>query len=152
VGVDVVRSSRMGNVVTGKKVLSLILRQLGFEFKDIGRVYGYDHSTIMYHVSTMTNLIERYDEYRDFYNSVKSEFENSDIDVPLHYSYVKLPIKLANYIDSVKLDNAMLRKEIEELRRSRNDRMNDLFNIIESNTPVGMEQVVLRKIKKLFNV
>jgi hypothetical protein len=100
----------------------------------------------------MTNLIERYDEYRDFYNSVKSEFENSDIDVPLHYSYVKLPIKLANYIDSVKLDNAMLRKEIEELRRSRNDRMNDLFNIIESNTPVGMEQVVLRKIKKLFNV
>lgn len=143
--------SRKREVVDARKVFCLILNQEGNSFKDIGRKMGYDHSSVMNNVNTAIGLIESNSHFKYLYFSIKEEYNNKKLDIPLHLYIGKLPDRVKTYVDSVSFDNAELKKELDFYRSLFDQRLFEIFEIIKQNTPIYTEEAVKRKIKKALN-
>lgn len=133
-------------------IFSLILNQSGYSAKAIGREMGYDHSSILHHITTMEELIKQDNDIRYFYLSAKEEFDNGKVELPLQCELYDLPLRIINYLDGLLMENKQLRLEARQLREIKSDRLAGIFDLINNNTPIGAESIIERKIKRLLNV
>lgn len=152
IGRSINYKGRKRSIVQAKMIFSLILNQNGISKKEIGRILGYDHTSIIHHVVTIKNIINQDNDVRNFYLSTKGELDSQNFELSLSDYLASLPINVLNYIDGLVLENKQLKLEAKQLREIKSDRLAGIFDLINNNTPIGAEAIIERKIKRLLNV
>jgi chromosomal replication initiation ATPase DnaA len=66
---DMFSKSRRPEYVAARQVWWFYLSSLGYGFKEMERIYGWDHSTVMHGVRKIGDLIRLRDKYIDRYLS-----------------------------------------------------------------------------------
>ncbi len=145
---DISRDTRKREVVNGRKVYSMILREDGYPFQKIGEGILKDHATIMHYLRDIDWQLKYDDDLNDKYIECRDKFHANDEQ------------KSETNIDSLTEEVYALREKIKSLTLSQEDlvsklavseRFAKIFRIIRARTPYGMEEDIELKLTAMFN-
>lgn len=155
------KKKRSMYVSQGIRVFSKILYDKGVSKTSIAKSLGKNHATIMHHLEKVDVEIETYPEFREKYKSCVSKFEEVLRAVEADDDDIT---GLVNEVHSLRDENGIYKKTIEELKaRNRvlladlraikgdDNRVADIQDMIRQRVPVGEEKEYHDKISRLFN-
>lgn len=67
---DVLGPSRHQHLVDARHMAMLLMQQRGMSLKSIGRFMNRDHTSVLYSIRAIRNLIEIYPPYKDEYDQL----------------------------------------------------------------------------------
>lgn len=156
-GVDILKKSRKRQIVEARMVFSLILREKGFTYKTIGRVFGKDHTTIIHYIHNVSKLLDVDELLMKKYLKCRDVLIVNEHGVNL-FSESKTADeikRLTIVADVLKKENHLLTKENEELKKElelgETKRLLNIFKLIKKHTPIGNEFLMERKIRKMLD-
>ncbi len=149
-GSSIFISNRQRLTVETRMIAASMLRDMGYSLNEIGRYMRKDHSTIIHYSKTIKSLVETDQTLLKKYLKCKEllliKEQPSEEEVALEdFRFLKLKVEL------LEKENEMLAKENKELIKKKNVRLSDIFKLIEEYTPPGMEFLIERKLRKIFN-
>jgi hypothetical protein len=148
---DISRDTRKREVVNGRKVYSMILREYGYPFQKIGEGILKDHATIMHYLRDIDWQLKYDEDLKDKYTECRDKFHAND-DSPKEESEANVESLIEEVYD--------LRERIKSLTLSQEDlvsklavseRFAKIFRIIKARTPYGMEEDIELKLTAMFN-
>lgn len=141
-GVDIREIGRKIDLVDGRLVFSKILRDRGYGIAVLGRHINKHHSSIIHYKDLANDLLHTNEAFASKYFICKDKFmcgRSNSIDIPTKET-------LNNEIDKLILEKSILLKKMHN-----NERLENIIKLIDSRTPNGKEDLVLRKINLMFN-
>jgi hypothetical protein len=149
-GSDIFASNRKRSVVESRMIFSSMLRDMGYSLVTIGNVLKKDHTTIIHYLRKIKELIEvdgsllkKYLKCRQII-ILKEQPVNLIDDISI----------LKGEIEMLKLQNFLLTEEKNEMIKQctvdDSKRLSRIFKLIEQNTPLGYENIMERKLIRLF--
>lgn len=155
------KKTRSRYVSQGIRVFSKILYDKGVSKTSIAKSLGKNHATILHHLEKVDMEIETYPDFREKYQSCSSKFEEVLRAVEADDDDIT---GLVNEVHSLRDENDIYKKTIEELKaRNRvlladlqqikggDNRVADIQDMIRQRVPVGEEKEYHDKISRLFN-
>jgi hypothetical protein len=151
-GSNIFERNRKRGVVEARMLYGILLYELGYTFKGIGRTINKDHTTIIHYTRSIKDLIETDNNIAKKYLKCKKMLlleTTSDDLADYEIRRIKDELHIA------KQEIELLTKEREELiseyTHKKDKRMTKIFKLLEDNTPVGHELIIERKLIKFFD-
>jgi hypothetical protein len=154
--VDIMKKYRYRKFVDARMVFSKILRDRGYTIVSIARFIKKDHTTILHYNLNFDVIVNQDRRFKDRYMVCLNSFlQDRDpivqtfTDKQLYNEIKKLNeevISLNGQIEKISSDKEMLYKML-----NRKTRFDSLINIIDEKTPIGREQIIIDKIKRIVN-
>ena len=146
---DIMKVTRKRSVVESRMIFSKILRNYRHSFTDIGKYLNKDHTTIIHYISKLDGLLETEDAMMTTYMSCMETFISEKEPVNL------LDDKLTSEVNVVlmsKIQSLMIEKKALESKLYRgNARLKTIIAILDRNTPLGKEDEMEQKIRRMLN-
>ena len=155
------KKKRSMYVSQGIRVFSKILYDKGVSKTSIAKSLGKNHATIMHHLEKVDVEIETYPEFREKYKSCVSKFEEVLRAVEADDDDIT---GLVNEVHSLRDENSIYKKTIDELKaknrvlladlraiKGDDNRVANIQDMIRQRVPVGEEKEYHDKISRLFN-
>jgi hypothetical protein len=150
--IDFTKKNRHTVYIQARMTYTKILRDRGYTLKYIGNTIKKDHSTIIHYLKIIKFDLNNNEEFMKKFNEVNDMMlKESD---PIH----KLDIReLKNQIFSMRseinelyLENKTILNKYNNIKEE-NYRFIPIINLIKERTPMGKEDIVLKKINALLN-
>lgn len=154
--VDIMKKYRYRKFVDARMVFAKILRDRGYTITSIGRFIKKDHTTILHYNVNFDIIINQDAKLRDRYSVCLNSFlqdrepiVQSFTDKQLYNEVRKLNEQIVNLngqIERISNDKESLSKML-----SRKTRFDEVLNVMDEKTPLGREQLVIDRVKRMFN-
>lgn len=156
--IDIMDRKRNHNIVEARMIFSLILRNKGYKYAAIAKYLNRDHTTIMYYCLSVKDLIHVDKNVLSHYTKCKDllliKEDSLNLENNQEYLIENLDI-LKSKVKVLEHEKRELEDRYEQLLKDFNfdkkSRLIKVFKFIDENTPEGREQVIYRRIKKVFN-
>jgi len=154
--VDILLKVRKRQYVNARMVFSKILSDNGYGITNIGRYLKKDHSSIIHYMDVIKTVLKFDEVLMGKYMYAKDMYVNK-MSVPYHELN---PVKLTSKEKAQQIKIQMLNDEIDSLILEKrklmiisktNNRLSEIINFIDKQTPHGQEAYLLRKISTMFN-
>jgi hypothetical protein len=148
-GVDLMKNSRQRNIVDSRLIYAKILRDRGHTFQSIGRSINKDHTTIVYYINQVDNIIKHDVRIAEKYATCKNIFLQGKPFISEKLNEADL----VDMVDKLTKENEKLisgRKNVLDMRSSFR-RIESIIKIIEERMQRGDEKLIEEKIIKMFN-
>jgi hypothetical protein len=143
-GVEIVKRTNKKEAVNGRKLFSKILSDRGYTRSEIGKYLKKDHSTIVYYMCDVEDMIKHIDGMADRYLACKNYFDNSVSETTNEENKSIIGLKLR--IDELLFDREKLKEKLDKYYRLR-----EIVDVLDYHTPNGKEFFILKKIRLMFN-
>ena len=146
---DVFERCRKKKFVNARLICAKLLYEKGHTYKGIGRIMKKDHSSIIYYVRSLNNLILQDENLKTQYNICKNIFlkEHEDLLDKINRNH---------YRDEISL----LKKQLKNVSRNVNrlspfyekyKRLEEIILLVNERTEEGNEYLVKKRINAMFN-
>ena len=146
---DVFERCRKKKFVNARLICAKLLYVKGHTYKGIGRIMKKDHSSIIYYVRSLNNLILQDENLKNQYNICKDIFlkEHEDLLDKINRNH---------YRDEISL----LKKQLKNVSRNVNrlspfyekyKRLEEIILLVNERTEEGNEYLVKKRINAMFN-
>lgn len=152
-GVDVREDrSRKRHVVDARLIYANILKQQGLGCAQIARSLRKDHATILHYFKVFNTYISTDLILKDTYQKITDLFEDELNSNPLvdENDLKKELYVLRNLIKSLTSANRILNSKLRKKKRTE-ERLQDIFSLIEDRTKEGSENEILNKLTRFYN-
>jgi hypothetical protein len=152
-GVDVKEDrSRKRHVVDARLIYANILRQEGLGCTQIARSLRKDHATILHYFRVFNTYIGTDLILKDTYQKITDIFEEEVNSNPLvdENDLKKELYVLRSKIKSLTSANRILNSKLRQKKRTE-ERLQDIFSLIEERTKEGSENEILNKLTRFYN-
>jgi hypothetical protein len=149
IGIDIQDKSRYQDVVDARIIFSALARQIGCTFKQISFFLNKNHATVIHYLKNFDQLIVSLPSFKEKYDEIKSCFlEDKEPSVLMKESFShKVNITdLKNQIERL-----ILQKQQLMAFYNKNKRVEKIIDLINTKTPIGLEDFVRNKIIQMFN-
>jgi hypothetical protein len=154
---DILNDKRTGPNVQARMIFTSMVRDKGYTYKQIQAVLNKDHSTLIYYNETIRDVMKFDRKLQRKYLDCKEALLKKEYINRLDTKEFLIQELLLEKEKSIifQEENKYLSKEIEILIKQftfdSSGRLSKIFKFIEDNTPEGVEFIVYRRIKKMFN-
>jgi hypothetical protein len=147
--VEIFDKKRNKEIVEGRLICAKLLHSAGYTYTSIGKAMKRDHSSIIYYVKTLNNLVIQPNELRYKYHQCKDIYFKESNDL-------LDKINRTHYADEVLL----LRKQLHNLSNNvhrlssfydKYKRLEDIVLLVNERTEFGKEDEVRKRIMRMFN-
>lgn len=147
--IDIFEKCRRKDYVSARLICAKLLYEKGYTYKAIGRIMKKDHSSIIYYVRSLNNLILQDEVLKNKYNICKGIFLKEHEEL-LH------KINRNHYRDEINL----LKKQLKNVSRNINrlspfyekyKRLEEILLLVNERTEEGNEYLVKKRINAMFN-
>ena len=147
--VDITEQTRKREVITGRMIYYVLLRDMNYSWASIGRSVGKNHATIISAYQTFEDLIDYDYELQESLQRVKEDFYDRNNEHPFKFvSRMKLEC------DAIDLEkqNKKLTLDINELKLElqRYQKYSPILDVLRINHTL-VQEVGLRTIEKKLN-
>ncbi len=142
---DLMTKTRKRNNVEARMVFSKIARESKNTCVSIGKEINKDHSTVVYYISHIENLINQVPRLKSKYLTCKEVFLTNIDYIPTEEKKEEFN-ELKLLIETLMNERAEIIKVQEKYKRIEN-----IINLVAEKTSYGNEYAVERKIINLFN-
>ena len=142
----------MQHIVNAKMIFANILHEKGYGCSVIARYLGMNHATILHYFRKFPWYKKTDVVLRNNYERIKSEFMK-EYD-PVYYLSEN---ELKKEVFSLRIKNKELSSDLERTQNSlvrikkKEDRLQNLYKLIEERTRLGTEEEVLHKLIRFYN-
>lgn len=150
--IDMTDKRRKPIFVQARMVYARLLRNKGYTLKYIGKTIGKDHATIIHYLDIIDMDLKHDESFRNKFNKISSMFfEDYDPIHNLDINQLKNKIfSMRSEINELYLENKYIRSKYESLQRD-NERLLPIMNLVKERTPMGKEEIVVKKLNALLN-
>jgi hypothetical protein len=148
-GVDIHHESRYQDVVDARIIFSVLARQIGCTLKQVSFFLNKHHASIIHYLKNFDYLIVTLPSFKEKYDEVKACFlEKKEPSILVQESFThKVSITdLKNQIERL-----ILHKQQLMVIHNKNKRIEKIIDLINTKTPIGLEDFVKNKIVQMFN-
>ena len=156
--VDVMERKRSRHIVDARMIYCKILRDRGYTVSFISASLKKDHTTIVYYMSVIDDIMTQLPLMSDNYVSCRDAFmEGKEPIVMQRHSVLKSRIeKLEEKLRKAELLQYKINSLEEKLKKTeiikkKESRLKDIIELVDLRTPPGYERLVERKINEMFN-
>lgn len=136
-------------VVEARMIYAKMLRNYRYSFTDIGKSIAKDHTTIMHYISRLDDLLETQDHLMTQYIRCTERFISEK--EPVILSRDGFPEE-ENIVLMTKIQTLTKEKNAMELKLYRGSiRLKRIISLIEQSTPIGKEDEMETKIRRMLN-
>lgn len=148
-GVEIFDKKRNKEIVEGRLICAKLLHSAGYTYKSIGKAMKRDHSSIIYYVRTLNNLVIHPNELRFKYHECKDIYfkESNDLLDEINRTHYRDEIYLLNK----KINNLTRNANKYESFYDKYKRLEDIVLLINERTEFGKEEEVRKRINRMFN-
>jgi Ulp1 family protease len=151
-GVKIIENNRKREVIDARMIYAKILRERGASLVSIGMTINKDHTTIIHYLRTMDSLLITDREVIRKY--IKSKelllLDEQDLNLLNENDTVSELSRLKETLEISEKKVKLLQDENEKLNREM-ERFRGILKIIDEATPMGQEEIVERKIKRMLD-
>lgn len=152
-GVDLKKArTRKRNVVNARMIYSYILHTKGWTYSSIARSLNKNHATIIHYVKNFNHYLMSDPELRKTYTLILNTF-SEDLSDLFYLSEDELKKELILLREQNKILSLRVVELEDDLNSalSRNERLKDIYKVIEERTKVGQEEEMMWSINRLYN-
>lgn len=148
-GVEIFDKKRNKEIVEGRLICAKLLHSAGYTYVSIGKAMKRDHSSIIYYVKTLNNLVIHPNELRFKYHECKDIYfkESNDLLDEINRTHYRDEIYLLNK----KINNLTRNSNKYESFYDKYKRLEDIVLLINERTEFGKEDEVRKRIMRMFN-
>ena len=149
---DVTAKKRQPIFVQARMTYAKLLRDRGYTLKYIGNTIKKDHATIIHYLKIITNDLKYNEEFMYRFTKVSNMMlDESDPIHNLDINQLKNKIfSMRSEINELYLENKIILNKYNYIAKE-NDRLMPIINLVKERTPMGKEDVVLKKLNALLN-
>ncbi len=149
---DIMEPSRERRYVDSRMVYSLVLKNRGYSYTEIGKSINKTHSTILYYLRDINVVFKQCPELNKVYNRV-SVSHNVKYDPVYDMDSVELRSHIYELRDSLDALSLQLKKVKSNLAVCENNegRLSKVFHILKTRLPKGKEEKLQSKLITLIN-
>lgn len=151
--VDIFVNNRKRTVVEARMMVGTLLRDMNHSLKNIGRLMGKDHTTIIHYNRKLKGLTDVDKVLLRKFLKCKELLivREQPVNLLSESDFVDECHRLIKKVEILEREKQILVEEKKEFMVSDEKRFNKIYKVIEENTPKGHELIVERKIRKLFD-
>lgn len=136
-------------MVDGRIIFSALARQRGYTFKQISTYLDKNHATIIHLLKNFGYLLDSIPSFKEKYDEIKDCFLNGKEPSVLVDEVVETKKSISELKNQI--ERLILQKQQLMLIHNKNKRITNIIELIETKTPIGLEDFVQKKIMQMFN-